>query len=133
MSPPVRPGAQFLKFLIVGLTNTALSFAVYKLVLALAPDGIPAATIGQALSYCAGICSSYLLNRGWVFTDAGAGTRVKTRFVIVQIGLAIASTATIGLAVDGFQMDETLVWVLVMGVVTILNFLLLRTWVFRPT
>ena len=131
--PARQRRTQFLKFLLVGLANTALSFAVFKLVLAAAPAGMLAASVAQALSYCAGICLSYLLNRGWVFTDAGKSSRVKTRFLIVQVGLALGSTAAIGLLVDGFGMHETLVWVAVMGVVTILNFLLLRTWVFKPT
>ena len=53
-----------------------------------------------------------------------------TRFVTLQVALAITSTALIGAAVDWLRMPETMVWVGVMGAITLCNYAASKLWVF---
>ena len=61
---------QFLKFIIVGGINTAVTLLVIMLcksVIGIDPY------LSNALGYLAGISNSFLWNRGWVFNSHGFG------------------------------------------------------------
>ncbi|WP_055106492.1 GtrA family protein [Paenibacillus ihumii] len=60
-----RFAAQFLKFNMVGLVNTAIDFMLFSLLLFLG-----AATFGaQVISYAAGTLNSYVMNKRFTFYD----------------------------------------------------------------
>lgn len=54
--------AQFLRFGLVGVANTATSYLVIRLLAD--PAGVPAASV---VGYAAGVAQSFLLNRFWTF------------------------------------------------------------------
>lgn len=122
---------QLLKFLLVGASNTVVSFLVFALVVNSLPANALMAGLSQAVSYSCGILWSYMLNNGWVFRGgAGAGQRFP-RFVAAQLGMMVASIAGIAALSELTQWRAELVWVLVMAVVTVLNFLVMKKWVFK--
>ena len=55
---------QFVKFGIVGVTNTLADFIVYTVLVSLTPINY---VIAQAISYSCGVLNSYLLNTAWTF------------------------------------------------------------------
>ena len=124
-------GRRFLRFLGVGLSNTAISFAAYSALIFLLPETPGMASIAQIVSYSVGIAWSYLWNRTLVFASRDRILGEGARFVVVQVGLMITSAAAIGLAVDGYGIGPLWAWVGVMAVVTLSNYLLLRLWAFR--
>ena len=64
------PARQLARFLLVGVGNTALSFVVYRLLLALETPYLLAAP----LAFAAGAANGYVFNRRWTF-----GARDSTR------------------------------------------------------
>jgi putative flippase GtrA len=122
---------QVLRFLLVGVSNTLISFLTYLLVVAVLPATGGMASLAQAVSYAAGIGWSYMLNRKWVFRSDQPVLNEGGRFVGTQLTMLILSTGAIGLAVDKFEVQRVLAWFVVMVPMTLLNFLVLRLWAFR--
>lgn len=88
------------------------------------------AWLSQGWSYTVGILWSYLLNRKWTFSQAYDSRGQFMRFVSVQLGLMIASSACIGLLVDVLRFNGTWSWLGVMAVVTLANYGLCKFFVF---
>ncbi|THI83029.1 MAG: GtrA family protein [Nitrospira sp. CG24A] len=121
---------RFLRFLLVGLSNALISFIVYLAMLAFLPQTVGMASLAQAIAYGTGMFWSYAWNRTWVFGSRDRVIEEGSRFLVVQVSLMLISIAVIGVAADGLGIDPVLAWVMVMAVITILNFLLLRWWAF---
>jgi putative flippase GtrA len=82
--PTVR---QFVKYGVVGASNTVLTFVVYTVLVTLGLEYLVAVVLG----YCVGSLNSYILNRHWTFQARDiAHTTAGTRFAIVQ-AFAIAA------------------------------------------
>ena len=71
--------AQFLRFGLVGVANTATSYLVIRLLAE--PLGVPAAS---AIGYAAGVVQSFVLNRFWTFSN----TRPRKRWAPGRRGTA---------------------------------------------
>ena len=98
--------------------------------LALLPHAGGMTSLAQAMAYGAGMFWSYAWNRTWVFGSRDRVIEEGSRFLVVQVSLMLISIVAIGVAVEGLGTDPVLAWVMVMAVITILNFLLLRWWAF---
>ena len=71
---------QFLRFLLVGVTNTVVGLSVIFLLIRFAGWGdLPANLAG----YLLGLCCSFLLNRRWTFQHQGWWLSALMRFVLV--------------------------------------------------
>ena len=78
VDPTVR---QFVKYGVVGASNTVLTFIAYTVLVTLGVDYLLAVVLG----YCVGSLNSYVLNRHWTFQARDiAHTTAGTRFAIVQ-------------------------------------------------
>ena len=119
------------RFLVVGVTNTALSYAVFWLCLRALPKGPFQATASQLISYAAGILWSFVWNRRWTFRSRAPATGQAVRFTVLQLAVALVSSALIGLAVDYLGLPATPSWIAVVGFTTLVNFVGSRYWVFR--
>jgi putative flippase GtrA len=117
------------RFVLVGLSNTTISYSVFWAALHLPMRG-PRATVSQLASYGAGTAWSFVWNRRWTFQSDGHLGRQAARFLFLQAALAATSAALVGLAVDREQLPPTPSWLGVIAVVTVVNFLLSRSWVF---
>jgi putative flippase GtrA len=122
---------KFKRFLLVGLSNTLISFVSYIAAVSILPKSVGMASVAQLFSYATGIVWSYLWNRLWVFGSSAHVVKESGRFVIVQVSLMVISAASIGYAVDSLRVHQVLAWVIVMGVITIVNYFLLRFWAFK--
>lgn len=119
------------RFLIVGGTNTAISFAVYSACMALMPDQSPyRAGVAQAFSYLAGMAWGYALNRGWAFDDHRRRSGTLARYVVWQTSLLGLSAAVLHGLVDVFGTPKNLTWFVAMTVFTVINYAGMRHWVF---
>ena len=77
---------QFTRFLAVGVTNTTISFVVYRLLLAVGVWYVAAAPVAFAV----GALNGYVLNRGWTFA-ARDTARARLLYVVVQGTGALAT------------------------------------------
>jgi len=123
-------GSELARFLAVGVSNTLLSFSVFRLGVDLVPPFGGRAAAVQALAYGAGIAWSFTWNRAWTFRSETPVAACLTRFGTLQLALLAASAALLGIVVDGLGCPPTPAWVGVMAAVTLANFALQRRWVF---
>ena len=121
---------QLVRFVIVGLSNLVLSYTVFWLSLRVFGQFALRGTASQLVTYAVGTGWSYFWNRRWTFQSDKPVAGEATRFVLLQLSLMVASTALIGVAVDWLTFNETLSWVVVMGVITVANYTLSKLWVF---
>jgi len=119
------------RFIIVGISNIAIGYAVFAVALHLLGDFVLRGTVAQIIAYCVGTVWSYYWNRRWTFrSDADVGGEAS-RFVVLQIGCAVISTGGVGVTVDALHLHPTLSWLAVVGVVSVINYVLSKRWVFK--
>ncbi|MGY5884845.1 GtrA family protein [Modestobacter lacusdianchii] len=120
---------QLIRFVVVGLFSAVVDLAVYSLALHLGL-WVHAA---RALSFVCGTSTAYALNRRWAFRVEGSRNRAlgftllysTTFFVILGVNaLALA-------VLPDRWWTITLAWALSQGFGTMVNFVMLRTVVFR--
>lgn len=120
-----------LRFLVVGCTNTAVSFVVFLLAMAWLPAALPwRAGLAQAVSYLAGMAWGYALSRLWSFRDSNRPGGSLARYAASQIGFLLLSSLLLHAAVDRLHAPKQAAWLATMAGITLLNYLTLRHWVF---
>ena len=129
-SPP-RLGlvAQLTRFVAIGALSALVDFGVYHLLLSLGlfPSG------AKAISFICGTTTAYLLNRRFTFQSAGGGARVAGFVLLYGTTFAInVGTNALMLAVlPDMPLRVSAAWVIAQGLATAINFVMLRTVVFR--
>ncbi len=128
---PARDGLlrQLTRFVAVGALSAVVDLAVYTLGLHL---GLPT-WAARAISFVCGTTTAYALNRRWAFAVESSSGRAAG-FVLLY-----ATTFTVVLAVNALALlwlpqeswTTTAAWVVSQGVGTAVNFVVLRTVVFR--
>ena len=118
------------RFITVGITNAALSYAVFVLALSLLGGYAYRAGVAQMASYGLGSLWSFYGNRGWTFGSEGRVLRQALRFTLVQGLLLMASGALMSVTVDIWNWPAGPTWITVMAFITVLNYLSLKYWVF---
>lgn len=122
-SPPVR-------FLVVGSLNTVLSYSVFRTFLWALSHRPAAAGIAQAAGYTAGMVVGYVVHRAWTFRSDTAHGRSLPRFVAVQTGALVTSSALVQWGVARAGLAPTPCWAAVTATVAVIDFLMQRHWVF---
>jgi putative flippase GtrA len=117
-----------MKFGIVGVSNTLLTFAVYGLLLKVAGVWYLAAS---AIGFIVGATNGFLLNRRWTFRGHVGDALTPVRWAIVQgCGLGI-NEGLLYLFVHDARLDKLLAQAFATAVVTVTTFFANRAWTFR--
>jgi putative flippase GtrA len=130
--PKLRTGVpiliQFVKFGIVGISNTLLTFAVYTVLL----KGFGVWYLGaSAIGFAAGTVNSFLLNRRWTFRGHVGDALTPVRWTVVQCtGLGI-NEGLLYVFVHDASLDKLIAQALATAVVTVTTFAANRAWTFR--
>ena len=142
------------RFALVGILNALVSFSVFYLCyvewqlassflawldtinnqsidIFEAVDGVSIdASVSSGIGYMAGILNSFILNSRWTFGVASYSHSQLLRFIALNIvGLTISSFSMFYF-VDVRENPYLITWILVVGIVTILNFLGSKYWAF---
>src|ERR1700733_7879277 len=126
LSAPVV--VQFVKFGIVGVSNTLLTFVIYTLLLKVFGVWYLAAS---AIGFVVGAINGFLLNRRWTFAGHVGDAFTPVRWAIVQTcGLGI-NLGLLYLLVHDAGLDALLAQACATIVVTVSTFLANRAWTFR--
>jgi len=119
---------QFVKFGVVGISNTLLTLIVYTLLLKVFGVWYLAAS---AIGFILGAINGFLLNRRWTFREHVGDALTPVRWGIVQTcGLGI-NEALLYVLVHHAQLDKLLAQVCATAVVTVTTFFVNRAWTFR--
>ena len=117
---------QAVRFLLVGVSNTAITLVTYAVLLA---AGVPA--IGASvLAFAAGAVNGFLLNRTWTFRSDRRGAGAVARYVaVLTLGLGLNALG-VGLAVQVAALPRIAGEIVALPPVTATTFVLARSWVF---
>ena len=119
---------QFVKFAIVGVSNTVLAFAVYTVLLKVFGVWYLAAS---AIGFVVGAVNGFLLNRRWTFAGHVGDSLTPVRWGVVQgCGLAL-NEGLLFVFVDGAGIEKLLGQACATIIVTVITFLVNRAWTFR--
>jgi putative flippase GtrA len=120
--------AQFVKFGIVGVSNTLLTFLVYTLLLkGLGLWYLAASAIGFAV----GAVNGFLLNRRWTFREHVGDALTPVRWFLVQGCGLLLNLGLVYLFVEGADLDKLIAQACATVIVVVLTFFANRTWTFR--
>lgn len=129
---PEKPGLlqQIARFVAVGVVAALVDFGVYHLMLHL---GL-VVPVSKGISFILGTTTAYLLNRRFTFTGETGGRGRFAGFVALYavtlaVNIGVNSLALALLPQIAFQ--TTIAWVIAQGTATVINFVMLRTVVFR--
>jgi putative flippase GtrA len=119
---------QFVKFGIVGVSNTVLAFAVYTVLLKVFGVWYLGAS---AIGFAVGATNGFLLNRRWTFREHVGDSLTPVRWAVVQTcGLGV-NLALLYVFVHDAHVDKLLAQVFATAVVTVSTFFVNRAWTFR--
>ena len=120
---------QAVRFVVFGVLSAGVDFGVYELLLHF---GLWA-DAAKAVSFICGTITAYVLNRRWTF-DSKGGAAPAIRFAVlystpffVNVGGNAAGLALL----PQHSWRVPVAWVIAQAVATVINFVLLRTVVFR--
>src|SRR5712692_9439441 len=122
---PSHPVHQFARFLVVGVGNTLISFAVYRLLLVPGTPYVAAAP----LAFGVGAVNGYVFNRRWTFA-ARDSRRARIVYVAVQGSGAVATTLLVLLFVRVAGVDRVGAYLAAIVPVTVSTFAANRIWTF---
>ena len=116
------------RFGLVGVSNTAIDFAVFMLLTALWEWHVIAA---QTVSYLIGLLNSYVWNRKITFkTETKSGKGEIIRFVIINVISYIVSVVLLSVLGD-FSISQMICKLIVIAATFAVNFIGSKWWVFQ--
>lgn len=123
---------QFIKFGMVGITNTAVSYAIYALILWLGGHYL----VASVVSFVVSVAWSYLLNNRFVFKKSEDETRVWWKALLkayVSYGITglVLANILLYLWIDVLDINQYLAFVINLVFTIPVNFLLNKLWAFK--
>jgi putative flippase GtrA len=119
---------QFLKFGLVGVSNTLIAYAVYTVLLKLFGVWYIAAS---GIGFAVGAINGFLLNRRWTFAGHVGDSLTPVRWGVVQSGGLGLNEVLLYLFVHDAGMDKLVGQIPATAIVTVLTFVVNRAWTFR--
>jgi putative flippase GtrA len=123
----IRVAGQYLRFALVGVSNTLLSTAVYA---GFVRFGVPY-LIASGLAFAIGALNSYVLNRRWTFRSRGRRTPELARFACVQAVGLLVNLMLLAAFVQDAHLPHLLGQPLAFPLASVVTFALSRQWAFR--
>jgi putative flippase GtrA len=117
---------QGLRFALVGVANTIVSFAIYAGLLALGVWYL----IAAVAAYVGGLANGYTLNRRWTFSVGRMRAATLARYTVVQVTGLLLSLAILTALVELAGIPELLAQVLSWPPVIAYSFVATRSWAF---
>jgi putative flippase GtrA len=119
---------QFVKFGIVGVSNTLLAFAVYTLLLKGFGVWYLAAS---AIGFAVGAVNGFLLNRRWTFREHVGDALTPVRWAVVQSCGLLVNLGLVYTFVAGVGLDKLLGQACATAIVVVGTFFANRAWTFK--
>ena len=118
---------QFIKFAIVGLSNTAISLVVYYALLWLGSNYFIANTVAWIVS----VFNAFYWNNKYVFKNGNSYIKALIRtYMSYGVSFLLGSTILV-ILIEYFGVSEKLAPILVLVITIPLNFIMNKYWTFR--
>jgi putative flippase GtrA len=121
----------FIRFGLVGVTNTAVDFAIFFTLYAIFEWNVVTANV---LAFLAAVTNSYLLNKHWAFAQNKTGTPVVKEFLLFLTASLFSLFLSTAILVIGEPFLS--VFILKIGaavIVPLVNYVLYKYLIFSPT
>lgn len=118
---------QFIKFGIVGLGNTLITFIVYFILVKLKVYYVTANVIG----YIAGVINSFFWNSSWVFKKSSRSLNLLIKFVIVNLITLGITSLLLYIGVDRFNLSKYIAQIISTLIGILFNYTLNKLWTFK--
>ena len=122
----IQKYGQFIKFCIVGVTNTTISLVVYYFLLKLGVQYLLASTI----AYCAGLLNGYILSSTFVFKQQ-RNMNQALKFIGVYLSSLLINLLLLYCLVDIYGISEFFAQVVVTVFNVFYNYFLNKIWTFN--
>lgn len=120
---------QFIKFGIVGVSNTAISLAIYYVFVLINRKWY---IIGNTVGFFVSVLNAYYWNNKYVFKKTGKGTAKALLKTYLSYGSTfLLGTATLFLMVHFLHVSEVLAPIINLVITIPINFLLNKFWAFK--
>ena len=128
--PPVWM-RQALKFLLVGVGNTALDALIYYLLTRGIPFFAAQPALAKGISYSVGILNSFFWNRLWTFRSQPRAGRTLLPYLLTNLSGLALNTGMMQLGLRLLGLPEAVAFLLATAVTTGWNFVVSKFFVFR--
>ncbi|MCL2224330.1 MAG: GtrA family protein [Defluviitaleaceae bacterium] len=119
---------QFVKFGIVGVSNTAVNLAVYYLLVAIGVHYV----IASVCAFVVSVLNAFFWSRKFVFKESESSARVQLAKSYAAYGFTfLLSLGTLVLMVEVLGISEFLAPLLNLFITVPLNFLINKFWTFK--
>lgn len=120
---------QFLRFIVVGLLSTAVSYGVFFVVLHYFYLHYIASS---ALGFFSGVIVGFFCNKSWTFEASEQGHRdIIVKYFLVYLASLVIGMICLKILVDYFHLSPELANFLIIGVTTCTNFVGVKFLVFK--
>ena len=123
-----RLAAQWLRFTLVGVSNTALSLAAF----ALLERGGVHYLLSSAAAFVLGALNSYALNRRWTFRSDAPPAPELARFLFVQAAGLGTNLVLLAELVEVAGLHHLMAQLIAFPFSSVVTFTLARRWAFAP-
>lgn len=121
--------AQFIKFSLVGVLNTAIHYGVFYVLYRYA--GLYH-LLASAAGFCLAVVHSYILNKFWTFRRRGSRIREEfLKFFLVSIFSLGVNLAGMAILVELLAVQPPVAQLVTIGITLVVNFLSNKFWTFR--
>lgn len=119
---------QFIKFGLVGASNTLISFLIYYALIYFKLNYI----IANALGYIISSIWGYLLNKKWVFRDSSGKTiQSIVKYYIVYGSSFLINILCMYIFVDVFAISKIIAPIITMCITVPYNYIFNKIWAFK--
>ena len=118
---------KFVKFMIVGLSNTVITFFVYAITIKLIKLHY---LLASTLGYVFGLINSYIWNLRWTF-KSNHSNRILIKFILVNFVALSVNLISMRVMVEKIEMNEFIAQIIAIGISLIVNFGGNNFWTFK--
>ncbi|MHC6180551.1 GtrA family protein [Clostridium sp. JNZ X4-2] len=117
---------QFIKYVISGTLNTAITLIVYNILIKVDINYIAS----NVTAYSLGIINGFICNKLWVFKSNGNISTLFVKFIIVNSISLIFSTIILIFLVNTLHFNKILSQLMSTAITGVLNYVLNKLWTF---
>jgi putative flippase GtrA len=123
----IKGKKEFIKFGIVGVSNTLITFVIYNILLKLGINYLLANVIG----YICGMINGFIWSKNWVFRVSKESKMYFIKFALVNLLSLAVSTGLLMVLVKQLSLNSTIAQLITTCITVVINYLLNKIYTFK--